>query len=185
MQDDTELILRIRQGDVQAVEMLMEKYKGLVNKLSRVFFIKGGDIEDIAQEGMIALYNAVLTYNIQGNTAFTTYATSCIKNRIFDCIKSSNTQKHKALSDSVPMSVLDDKNMTGLSPEEITIDAEEKDYLHTVIDNTLNDTERTILYSYFEGKSYQSIADKIGKNTKYVDNALQKIRKKLKSALEK
>lgn len=185
MQDDKELILRIRKGDVQAVELLMEKYKGLVNKLSRVFFIKGGDIEDIAQEGMIALYNAVLTYNIDGNTAFTTYATSCIKNRILDCVKSSNTQKHKALSDSVPMSVLDDKNISGLSPEEIAINAEEKDYLRAVIDEGLNPTERAILDCYFDGMSYQSIADKIGKNAKYVDNALQKIRKKLKTLLEK
>lgn len=185
MQEDIGLIQRIRKGDAQAVELLMEKYKGLVNKLARVYFIKGGDIEDLVQEGMIALYNAVYTFNTEAKTAFTTYATSCIKNRILDFIKSSNTQKHKALSDSVPMSVLDDKYMSGLSPEDIAIYEEEKNYLHSVIDRELTPNERTVLDCFFNGMSYQDIADRLGKNTKYVDNALQKIRKKLKKQLDK
>ena len=109
MNDDIQLIERIRKGDVNAVEELMEKYKALVNKLSRVFFIKGEDIKDIAQEGMIALYNAVLTYDTRSNIAFSTYATSCIRNRITDYGRHSKRNKNKLLTESVPISVLDDR----------------------------------------------------------------------------
>ncbi len=185
MTDDIQLIERIRKGDVNAVETLMEKYKALVNKLSRVYFIKGVDIEDIAQESMIALYNAVLTYDTTSNIAFTTYATSCIRNRIKDCGRNSKRNKHKPLTDSVPISVLDDRKMAEQSPEEIAIKAEEDESLHELIEKGLTSSEKQILDCYYEGMSYKEIADRLGKNTKYVDNVLQKIKRKLKKDLDK
>ena len=185
MNDDIQLIERIRKGDVNAVEELMEKYKALVNKLSRVFFIKGEDIEDIAQEGMIALYNAVLTYDTCSNIAFSTYATSCIRNRITDYGRHSKRNKNKPLTDSVPISVLDDRKMAEQSPEDIAIRAEEDRHLRGIIENGLSPDEKQILDSYYEGMSYREIADKIGKKTKYVDNVLQKIKRKKKKDLDK
>lgn len=185
MNEDIALILRIRKGDVQAVETLMEKYKALVNKLSRAFFVKGEDVEDIAQEGMIALYNAVLTYDTQSNIAFSTYATSCIRNRITDYIRHSKRNKNKPLADSVPISVLDDREMSGQSPEDIAIKAEDGRLLKNIIEKGLNPTEKQILDYYYEGMSYREIAEKIGKTSKYVDNVLQKIRKNIKKNMEK
>lgn len=185
MNDDIQLIERIRKGDVNAVEELMEKYKALVNKLSRVFFVKGEDIEDIAQEGMIALYNAVLTYDAASNIAFSTYATSCIRNRIMDCSRHSKRNKNKPLTDSVPISVLDDRKIAEQSPEDIAIRAEDDRRLRAIIEKGLTATEKQILDKYYEGMSYREIADEIGKNTKYVDNVLQKIKRKLKKDFDK
>lgn len=183
MSDDIILIEKFRGGDKRAAEILMENYKGAVNKIARAFYIKGADRDDVVQEGMIALYNAVVTYNTQSKIAFSTYANECIKNRILDCIRSGNRLKNKALSDSVPITSLDEGKIAMQSPEELAISAEEVDALKNIINKKLSEEENKILDLYFEGSSYAQIADAVGKNTKYVDNAIQKIRKKIKADL--
>ncbi|MDE7215550.1 MAG: sigma-70 family RNA polymerase sigma factor [Clostridia bacterium] len=183
MSDDIVLIEKFRGGDKRAAEILMENYKGAVNKIARAFYIKGADRDDVVQEGMIALYNAVVTYNTQSKIAFSTYANECIKNRILDCIRSGNRLKNKALSDSLPITSLDEGKVAMLSPEEIAISAEEVDNLKSIIDEKLTKEESKILDMYYEGNSYAQIAEAIGKNTKFVDNTLQKIRKKIKANL--
>lgn len=181
--NEVELIQRFRGGDKQAAEILMEEYKGAVNRLARAFYIKGADRDDVVQEGMIGLYNAIVTYDLDGSAAFSTYATECIKNRILDCIRSGNRLKNKALSDSLPISSLDDTKVSGQSPEDIAINAEEIDTLRTFICENFSENESKLLDMYYEGCSYAEIADALGKNTKYVDNALQRIRKKIKANL--
>ncbi|MDE6188739.1 MAG: sigma-70 family RNA polymerase sigma factor [Clostridia bacterium] len=180
MQSEIDLIKAFRGGDKRAVEYLMESYKGVVNKIARVMYVKGGDRDDVVQEGMIALYNAIVTYDIASKVSFSTYATECIKNRILDCMRSGNRLKNKALSESLPITSLDDINITGLSPEEIAISAEEVDALRSVIDEKLTKDEIKILDLYYEGMSYAEIAQTLDKNTKYVDNALQRIRRKIR-----
>lgn len=180
MLNEIELIKNFRGGDRQAAEELMENYKGAVNKIARAFYVKGGDRDDVVQEGMIALYNAIVTYNLDGKVSFSTYATECIRNRILDCIRSSGRLKNKVLSESLPITSLDDRKLSSLSPEEIAISAEEADALKSVIDEKLTKQECKILDMYYEGNSYAEIAEAVGKNTKFVDNALQRIRRKIK-----
>ena len=183
MQEDITLIKRFREGDKRAVEILMEDYKGAVNKIARAFYLKGADRDDIVQEGMIALYNAIITYNVDGKVSFSTYANECVKNRILDCLRKDKRLKNKALSESLPISSVEETDSGWLTPEEIAINAEEADILKNIIQTSLSEKERSVLDLYYDGKSYSEIADAIGKNTKYVDNTLQKIRKKIKLRL--
>ncbi|MDE5990511.1 MAG: sigma-70 family RNA polymerase sigma factor, partial [Clostridia bacterium] len=118
MQDDITLIKKFREGDRRAVEILMENYKGAVNKIARAFYIKGADRDDVVQEGMIALYNAIVTYDLDAKVAFSTYANECVKNRILDCLRSGNRLKNKALSESLPISSVEETDRCSLTPEE-------------------------------------------------------------------
>ena len=161
----------------------MENYKGAVNKIARAFYVKGADRDDVVQEGMIALYNAIVTYNLDAKVNFFTYANECVKNRILDCLRSGNRLKNKALSESLPISSVEDTDSGYLTPEEIAINAEEVDIIKNLIDEKLTKEESKILDMYYEGSSYVQIAEAIGKNTKFVDNALQKIRRKIKANL--
>ena len=185
MQDDILLIKQYREGNENAVGELMEKYKGLVNSIARSFFLKGVDRDDIVQEGMIGLFNAIVTFNLDGEVTFITYAHECIKNRLLDCMRNGNRLKNRALSDSVPISTVEDTDSQALTPEEIAINTEEVETLKLIIVTSLTNDERKILNMYYDGKSYAEIAEEMSKNTKYVDNALQKIRRKIKTQFNK
>ena len=183
--DDILLIKQYREGNESAVEELLEKYKGLVNSIARTFYLKGIDRDDLIQEGMIGLFNAIVTFDLSGETAFITYAHECIRNRLLDCVRSENRLKNKVLSDSVPISSVDEADNSSLTPEEIAINTEEAEALKLIIDTALTDEEREILNMYYDRKSYEEIANLLGRNTKYVDNNLQKIRRKIKAQLNK
>lgn len=185
MQDDIILIKRYREGKESAMEELLEKYKGLVNSIARTFYIKGVDRDDLIQEGMIGLFNAIVTFDLDGETSFITYAHECIKNKILDCIRSGQRLKNKALSDSIPISAIEEADSNGLTPEEIAINTEEIETLKLIIVTSLTNEERRILNMYYDGKSYSEIAKEFGRNTKYVDNNLQKIRRKIKAQFNK
>ena len=184
MQDDILLIKQYRDGKESAVGELLEKYKGLVNSIARLFYLKGVDRDDIVQEGMIGLFNAIVTFNL-GEASFITYAHECIRNRILDCIRSGKRLKNKALSDSIPISSVEEADSCSLTPEEIAINTEEIETLKLIIVTSLTNDERNILNMYYDGRSYAEIAEAIGKNAKYVDNKLQKIRRKIKSQFNK
>lgn len=185
MSDDVKLIRQYREGNESAIAEILEKYKGLVNSIARTYYLKGADRDDIVQEGMIGLFNAITTFNVDGEVAFITYAHECIKNRIVDCIRSGQRLKNKALTDSVPISSVEETDRCSLTPEEIAINSEEVDTLKLIILTSLTDVERQILNMFYDGKSYAEIAEKLGKNEKYVDNNLQKIRRKIKSQFNK
>ncbi|MDE6276428.1 MAG: sigma-70 family RNA polymerase sigma factor [Clostridia bacterium] len=185
MQDDILLIKQYREGNEKAMEELLEKYKRLVNSIARSFFLKGVDTDDIVQEGMIGLLKAINTFNLDGKVSFITYAHECIKNRLLDYIRNGTRLKNKALSDSVPISAVEEADSCSLTPEEIAINAEEVETLKLIIVTSLTNDERKILNMYYDGKSYSEIAQEIGKNTKYVDNVLQKIRRKIKTQFNK
>ena len=165
------------------MEELLENYKGLVNSIARTFFLKGVDRDDIVQEGMIGLLKAINTFNLDGEASFITYAHECIKNRLLDYIRNGTRLKNKALSDSLPISVAEDTESRSMTPEEIAINTEELETLKLIIITSLTDDERKILNMYYDGKSYSQIGEAVGKNSKYVDNALQKIRRKIKKQL--
>lgn len=183
MKGDIQLIREYLEGEERAVEELMERYKGLVNSISRAYFLKGVDRDDIVQEGMIGLFNAIVTYKLDGGISFITYAHECIKNRILDCIRKGTRLKNKVLSESVPISAMEDTDGGMMTPEEIAIRTEETDTIKNVISTSLSECEQVIFDMYYKGASYLQIAQALGKNTKYVDNTLQRIRKKIKANL--
>ena len=183
----SELCIRdwYREGNENAVGELMEKYKGLVNSIARSFFLRGVDRDDIVQERMIGLFNAIVNFNLESKVTFITYAHECIKNRLLDYIRNGNRLKNKALDDSVPISEMEETDSRALTPEEIAINEEEAETIKLIILSSLTDDERNIFNMFYEGKSYAEIAEVVGKNTKYVDNALQKIRRKIKAQFSK
>ena len=183
--DDILLIKQYRDGNKEAGEELLEKYKGLVNSIAKTFFLKGSDEDDLIQEGMIGLFNAVVSFKLDGEVTFITYAHECIRNKLLDCVLSNNRFKNRALSESIPISNVEEADSRELTPEEIAINTEEVETLKLIIATYLTDDERKILNMYYEGKSYEEIAAAIGKNSKFVDNNLQKIRRKIKAQFNK
>lgn len=184
MKDEKQLIAEYRQGKESAVEELLEKYKGLVNSIARQYVSKSADREDVVQEGMIGLFRAVVTYDLDGKITFITYAHECVKNRILDYLRKDTRLKNKALSDRVPIGEVEDTDSGMLTPEEIAINTEEADAIKDLIATSLTQLERDIFDMHLKGMSYSQIAQNVGKNVKYIDNTLQKIRRKIKTQLK-
>lgn len=182
---DEQLVSLAQNNDLKATDVLVERYKSTVASITRSYFLIGGDKEDLLQEGMIAMYSAMNSYN--GQVTFKSYVYTCVKNRIVSLIKISNNQKNKPLNNYVSLSgsVDGDADKTeiiidsGFGPEEIFINRETVIELNQKIKKVLSEYEYTILSQYLTGLSYAQIAEKIGEKVKSIDNALQRIRQKL------
>lgn len=181
---DNQLVEFAKTND-EALAVLMERYKPQVSAICRPYFLIGGDNEDLLQECMIAFYKAIITYN--GKASFSSYAYACMKNRIFSLIRQSNNNKNIPLNKYVSLSGLQDSvsDKTDIvvsekfGPEESFINDESVRELESKIFSALSKYENEILKYYLKGLSYQSISEKIGKSTKSIDNALQRIRQKI------
>ena len=176
--DEKRLFELAAVGDEAAVESLLVKYKSIATALARRYFLVGGDFEDLAQEGMIALYRAIKTFD-PGHGAFASYASSCVKNRLLDVIKSANRDKHKALNGYIPLPEADELLGAEMSAEEIAISRENGRDLARRLDSELSEEEKTLLNLYLSGKSYKEIASAIGVTVKKVDTSLQKLKKRI------
>ncbi|MEG1608238.1 MAG: sigma-70 family RNA polymerase sigma factor [Clostridia bacterium] len=178
---DTQLLASIKDGDSAALSQLLERYKSMVNALARPYFLSGGDFEDLAQEGMIGLYKAVMTYRDDMQTAFSSYAYTCIKSKIFDVIKIANRDKHKALNNCVPITLFTETSSSTLanSPEDVTIENDFNAEVQSKIKQALSKQEQILFFAYLEGKTYAELASEFNKNNKAIDNSLQKIKKKI------
>ena len=165
-------------GDESAVETLLTRYKSIATALARRYFLIGGDAEDLAQEGMIALYRAIKTYRPESG-AFPAYAGGCVKNRLLDVIKSANRDKHKALNGYIPLADADELLGAGMSAEEIAISRESGRTFARRLDSEFSDGEKALLNLYLSGKSYKEIASALGITVKKVDTSLQKLKKKI------
>ena len=171
---DETLIRRLRAGESAIADYLMEKYKGLVKKKARAMFLIGGDTDDLIQEGMIGLFKAVRDYQPDREASFQSFANLCIDRQIYSAIKSSNRQKHQPLNTYVSLSSseteedLRDTYAEHDNPESILIDRENVSALENE------------MHLYLEGNSYIEIAEILGKTPKSIDNALRRIRKKIK-----
>ena len=182
---DEQLVSLAQNNDLKATDVLVERYKSTVASITRSYFLIGGDKEDLLQEGMIAMYSAMNSYN--GQVTFKSYVYTCVKNRIVSLIKSSNNQKNKPLNNYVSLSGSADGDAdkteiiidSGFGPEEIFINRETVIELNQKIKKVLSEYEYTILSQYLTGLSYAQIAEKIGEKVKSIDNALQRIRQKL------
>lgn len=194
---DDELIKIIHEGDSRAEEVLIKRYKNFVLAKSRSYFLVGAGREDIVQEGMIGLYKAVRDYKIDRLASFRAFAELCITRQIITAIKAATRQKHQPLNSYVSLNkpiydeesdrtLLDILKGTKLNnPEELFVSKETYDLIENQISEMLSTLEFNVLQEYLNGKSYQDIADTLDKHVKSVDNALQRVKRKLEDFLEK
>lgn len=187
---DEILSLQAASGDRIAEETLVMRYNRLVRICARPYFLAGGDSEDLIQEGMVGLLNAIRMYDTEKEASFHTYAEVCIKNRILSAVKAASRDKHTPLNNSVSFETpLLDANAdfyaygtdqrSRADPEAIYIGRESLRERMDVLKGQLSGFEATILRSYLGGSSYIEIAAEVKRSPKSVDNAVQRIRRKL------
>ena len=194
--NDEELLKLIKEGNNDALDSLINKYKELVNMKVSKYFIIGAEKEDIYQEGLIGLYKAIKSYDSSKQNSFKTFANLCIERQLITAIKTSNRQKHMPLNSylSLNANAYDDEDDTSLMEifnskliEDPLDTITKKEYYKDVedkIDKNLSDFEKEVLQRYAKGESYVTIAEKLDTPVKSVDNAIQRIRKKaIKSIL--
>lgn len=175
---DEELAVKAKAGEETATNELFDRYKNAVRAKARTFYLAGGDTEDLLQEGMIGLYRAVKNFN--GESSFKSFAFLCIKRQIINAIKGAARKKHMPLNEYSSLSNFSDEgNHFSLSPEDIFIGDESLELLNEKIDAALSAFEHDILRMYLAGLSYAQIAEKCAKDIKSIDNAIQRIRKKV------
>ncbi|MCR4605366.1 MAG: sigma-70 family RNA polymerase sigma factor [Eubacterium sp.] len=193
---DEELIELFRGGEEQAVDTLINRYKGMVRKSARALYLIGGENDDLIQEGMIALYKAVRSYDEKAASTggFAPYASTCISNHLYNVIKSANRLKNSPLNSSISLdapaslSNKEDDSRTiadtlppdiNSDPERILIDRENVTDIKESLMSRLSSFERDVVLLYIEGESISSIGKKLNKTPKSIDNALQRVKKKL------
>ena len=182
---DEELIARLRSGENEISDYLMEKYKGFVRKKARAMYLIGGETDDLIQEGMIGLFKAVQSYHLDKDASFKTFAGMCIDRQLYSAIQNSNRQKHMPLNSYISLSEEQETNELEASwwenPENIIIDQESTRNLEQEIHRALSSMENRVLEYYLRGYSYVQSAEIRGKTPKSIDNALQRIRGKIRN----
>ena len=185
---DEELIMRFRAGETSIEDYLMEKYKGLVRQKARAMFLIGGDTDDLIQEGMIGLFKAVRDFQPGREAAFATFAGVCIDRQLYSAIQSSNRQKHIPLNSYVSLNQEEEGSpiweLSVENPESIVIDQENARDLQQKFMGFLSPMERKVLDLYLRGEGYVEIARILNKSPKSIDNALQRVKRKLEKYLE-
>ncbi len=195
MQDE-DIVQLCHAGNANAEEYLLIKYKNFVRSKARSYFLIGADHEDIVQEGMIGLYKAIRDYKQEKLSSFRAFAELCITRQIITAIKTATRQKHIPLNSYVSLNkplydeesdrTLLDIIMEGNSgnPEDMIINQENLGNIHQKINEVLSGLEQEVLSAYLDGKSYQEIAESLGRHVKSIDNALQRVKRKLEKYLE-
>lgn len=187
---DEELVKMAQEGSATAEEFLISKYKELARKKSSVYFIMGGDKEDVIQEGMIGIFKAIRQYRDDRNASFRTFAELCINRQIISAIRKANLAKHKILNESVSLSPddarPDEKSpIEGLiaqnceDPETLILVKEIVEFIKADKSELFSPLEKNILDRMLQGKGYRQIASEIHRSSKTVDNAMQRIKKKI------
>lgn len=193
---DEELVLYAHEGNINALEHLINKYKNFVRAKARSYFLIGADREDIVQEGMIGLYKAIRDFRNDKLSSFRAFAELCITRQIITAIKTATRQKHIPLNSYVSLNkpIYDEESDRTLldiltaakitDPEELIISREELVSIESKIGEILSGLELEVLMSYLQGKSYQEIACDLDRHVKSIDNALQRVKRKLEKYLE-
>lgn len=179
---DEELIEKLRLGEDVCMDVLIERYKRQVRNQARPLYLIGGESEDLIQEGMLGLFKAIRDYHPEHGAAFGAFARLCISRQLYSAIQTSNRQKNIPLNSYVELSGEIGEQTEELkekSPEELLIDQENKNRLYTEIFRRLSPFEREVLQDYLAGKPYAEIAKSHRKPRKSIDNAMQRIRRKL------
>lgn len=187
---DREYIKKIRLGDDDALNKIMEKYKSFVYIKAKPFFIVGAEKEDIIQEGMIGLFKAIKSFDVEKEVSFKAFADLCVKRQIMTAIKSSTRQKHIPLNSYVSLNktAFDDEDDRAViemldmetvpDPLETITNEETYKKIEMKMNEVLSDFEQKVLSGYLDGESYSEIANSLGSHIKAVDNAVQRIKKK-------
>lgn len=185
---DEELLRRLRAGESEIADYLVDKYKYLVRQKARPLYLAGGDQEDLIQEGMLGLFKAIRGYQEDKDAAFSTFAALCIDRQMYSAISTSQRQKHQPLNSFVslsePVSEQELRLIDEETPEAILINQEDVDRMHEKIREVLSPFEYQVLDLYLKGYGYQQIAQQMEKTPKAIDNALQRIRSKVRSCMK-
>ena len=192
---ETELILAARRGDEAAITELLDRYRVLARSKARSYFLVGSDRDDVVQEGMIGLYKAIRDFEPDKGASFRTFAELCVTRQIVSAVKGANRLKHAPLSTSVSLDKAADGGdgdslgdlfpaLESSDPAAAVVSAEELRALQRHFDEVLSDLEAQVLRHHVEGKSYDEIAAMLQRHVKSVDNALQRIKRKLQTHLD-
>ena len=193
---DEEIVIEAKSGDNRAQDYLISKYENFVKSKAKSYFLIGADKEDIYQEGMIGFYKAIRDYKPDKSTSFKAFAEICVTRQIITAIKTATRQKHIPLNTYVSLNkpIYEEESertlldvLAGIKisdPEELIISKEQMDYIEDKIENVLSDLELEVLTSYLDGKSYQEIACDLERHSKSIDNALQRVKRKLEEYLD-
>ena len=193
---DEEIVDMAQKSDRIALEYLLSKYKNFVRSKARSYFLIGADHEDIVQEGMIGLFKSIRDYQLGRLSSFRAFAELCITRQIITAIKTATRQKHLPLNSYVSLNkpIYDEESDRTLmdviveghaqNPEELIIGREDILSIRDQVGTVLSSLEQDVLSAYLDGKSYQEIADKLGRHVKSIDNALQRVKRKLEKYLQ-
>lgn len=199
---DEELILRLRDGESNVTDFIMDKYKNLVRSKAKTMYILGADTEDLIQEGMIGLFKAIRDYDSGRDASFFTFADLCVSRQMYTAVQASRREKHAPLNSYI--SLYSTGNLSGrereeweetqlvnaiashidLNPENMLIDKENVENLEKMLEKELSTLEKEVLDLYMVGMSYTQIAKVLGRDEKSTDNALQRIKMKIKKYIK-
>lgn len=195
---DEDLVELARTGEDRAIDVLLNRYRNFARVKARTYFLAGADREDIVQEGMIGLYKAIRDYRSDRSSAFRGFADLCITRQIITAIKSATRQKHaplnsyvslnRSLADGEVESAPFEETIVGSQisdPAELVVSAEALERIKSSMGEVLSSFETNVLRLYMDGKTYLEIADILGRHVKSIDNALQRIKKKLEEHLDR
>ena len=188
--DDESLWRLAVSGDAGAEDELIERYTRLVRICARPYFLAGGDSEDLTQEGFLGLINAIRSYKPESGTSFRAYAEVCIRNRIVSAVRTASRKKHDPLNDGVSLEYVilseEDRQSSKIqpevfsrSPEEQLLARESEKEFYSTFSRCLSSFETQVLFRFLDGLTYRQIAGEVGRTEKAVDNAVQRIRRKL------
>ncbi len=192
---DEELIVRLRDGEEKITDYIMDKYKNLVRSKAGSMYILGADKEDLIQEGMIGLFKAIRDYDSGRDASFFTFAELCISRQMYSAVQAAGRMKHIPLNSYISLGsnakrgedegidTLSVLAAHGLNPEELVIDKESVKLLEKQMEEELSSFEKQVLDLYITGMSYSQIAKVLGRDEKSTDNALQRLKSKIKKMI--
>ena len=194
--EDEEVVARVQDGDLYALEYMINKFKNFVRAKAKSYFLIGADREDVIQEGMIGLYKAIRDYKGDKLSTFRAFAELCITRQMITAVKTATRQKHIPLNSYVSLDkpIYDEESDRTLldvicgtrvtDPMEMIINQEKYDDIEIKMSEILSDLERKVLMLYLDGRSYQEISVDLKRHVKSIDNALQRVKRKLERYLE-
>lgn len=185
---DEELIEKLRQGENDITDYILEKYKPLVRKKTNAMYLIGGETEDLIQEGMIGLFKAIRDYRADKDASFYHFAELCINRQLYSALEASNRKKHQPLNSYISLSDQEQQGAVAAeflvdrerTPEQMVIEQELWEEYKKRLEQNLSKMENKVLQYYLDGNHYIQIAEIMGKSPKSIDNALQRIRQKIR-----